>query len=623
MFSSPTPAPGSRALASNALRGAGLMTDRDATMRDVSDRPTGRKPTTKHRPHRAGAIYDTREKSLSTRVSAAPFKIENISLTRPQHYPQLSSRISADPGVSDLSIRGASRSSQSGTRPRRNAVSGGVQLGPGPKPGQASPSTSSRSSGRSRTLGTVEHWTEVVKKRYDPQTKCLNLDSMSEDNLVRKYNLQAPGSAGGTAREAGVIFKLASRLQPPVETLSLANNALTGQHLSYLDKYLPQIVNLSLRNNNLRQWKDVDSIAARRDRLLNLRELILSGNPLREQEYKSDNVERYKRELSRRFTTLDLADGEPIAKIAFDVDPKTVTTNPVTAPSATSFPFEMGPSFIDGVDPSLVSTFLSRFFPAFDNQRPSLGDVYTPGSTFSYCANTSIPARARVEGVVYSKQMPNQRKLEWTPWLGNGSRNLSRLIGDRVISTLHTGSEDIVQAIIKLPLTKHDILGASEKFCVDAFLAGVGLLVVVHGEFVEAPSQGVRSFDRTFILAPAPEGSRAKQNGWDVVILSDQWTIRGFSKPEAWAPGPMRVQTTNRHPPTRPSMPALPPDQQALLNSIPDAQRPAVLQICSQTGLNVKYSMDCLNGNGWDHDRAVANFNQVKATLPPDAFLRQ
>lgn len=66
MFSSPTPAPGSRALASNALRGAGLMVDRDTTMRDVSDKPTGRKPAAKHRPHRLRAMYDTNDKNSSS-----------------------------------------------------------------------------------------------------------------------------------------------------------------------------------------------------------------------------------------------------------------------------------------------------------------------------------------------------------------------------------------------------------------------------------------------------------------------------------------------------------------------------------------------------------------------------
>ena len=55
-FSSPTPAPGSRAIASSALRRAGLI-DQDAKMRDLSDKPGGRKgvskPTSKTRhPHK-------------------------------------------------------------------------------------------------------------------------------------------------------------------------------------------------------------------------------------------------------------------------------------------------------------------------------------------------------------------------------------------------------------------------------------------------------------------------------------------------------------------------------------------------------------------------------------------
>ncbi|KAF8207061.1 hypothetical protein K438DRAFT_1815618 [Mycena galopus ATCC 62051] len=533
----------------------------------------------------------------------------------------LSSRISGDAGSSDpLSIRGASRPA-SGTRPRRNAVSGGVHVGiPTVTNG---PSVISRSPTKNRT---VDHWNEFVKKRYDPQTKCLNLDSMADDEFLRRYNLQAPGLGGGSSREAGVIFKLASRLKPPVETVSLANNGLSGHHLTYLDKYLPRIANLSLQNNNMRVWKDLDPISSRREKLLHLRELVLMGNPIREQEYQNGNADRYKREVTRRFVSLELLDQEAIAKISFDVAPADAdaAAGSVKPPDATTFPFQMGPSFIGGVDPSLVSTFLSRFFPAFDAQRPSLGDVYTPASTFSFSANTSIPARARVQGIQYSNEMPNQRKLEWKAWIENGSRNLHRLSGEKTISALHIGGHDIVQALVKLPLTKHDILSAPENFCVDSFLAGVGLLVIVHGQFIEAPSQGIRSFDRTFMLAPAPEGSRAKMNGWDVVILSDQWTIRGYSRPEAWAPGPMLVQATlESNPlPTQRQLQNLPSDQQALLNTVPEPQRPLVIGVCGQTGLNVKYSLDCLNGNGWDPTRAVANFNQVKATLPPDAFLR-
>jgi nuclear RNA export factor len=38
---------------------------------------------------------------------------------------------------------------------------------------------------------------------------------MIEDELVKKYNLTPPGH-GGSARDAAVIFKLASQLKPEV-----------------------------------------------------------------------------------------------------------------------------------------------------------------------------------------------------------------------------------------------------------------------------------------------------------------------------------------------------------------------------------------------------------------------
>lgn len=41
---------------------------------------------------------------------------------------------------------------------------------------------------------------------------------MIEDETVKKYNLTPPG-AGGTARDAAVIFKLASQLKPEVNII--------------------------------------------------------------------------------------------------------------------------------------------------------------------------------------------------------------------------------------------------------------------------------------------------------------------------------------------------------------------------------------------------------------------
>lgn len=230
--------------------------------------------------------------------------------------------------------------------------------------------------------------------------------------------------------------------------------------------------------------------------------------------------------------------------------------------------------------------------------------------------------------------MPNQRKLDWAVWLNSGSRNLNRMGGgvDKVVNSLHLGSEAAIRAMSTLPKTKHDVCGSAEKFCIDAWPVGQGenlkLFITLHGQFVEEPSQGIRSFDRAFVLAPAPPGSRAKLNGWDVMILSDQWSIRAYSSPEAWHPGPMRVQAgealaTQAQATSASSL--IPVHAQAQLqqaiSTFSEPQRSLIMQICERTGLNAKFAVDCLQNNAWNMERAIANFEQVKGALSREAFL--
>jgi nuclear RNA export factor len=140
---------------------------------------------------------------------------------------------------------------------------------------------------------------------------------MSEDEAIMRAGLLPPGVPGGTGKEAAVIFKLASQLKPPVRslhsvhpsfshssfiqvrTVSLANNNLQTTHvITTIAHYLPNLANLSLENNNLRVWKDLDSISQlsdKKDKLLKLRELILIGNPIRDIEYQNNRVDNYRK----------------------------------------------------------------------------------------------------------------------------------------------------------------------------------------------------------------------------------------------------------------------------------------------------------------------------------------
>ncbi|KAH8995036.1 NTF2-like protein [Lactarius akahatsu] len=582
---------GPSALVNTALRNAGLM-DRDERMRDASDKPGGRKGFPKPRSHRPRLI-DT--------IKGQP---------GPSRNPTLATRI-ASPSSGPLAIRGAAVG-----RVRRNAISlNGDKVLPGTRVTVGKP---------------LEVWRRFVQQRWDPQSRFLNLERMSEDEMVSRAGLLPPGIPGSTGKEAAVIFKLASQLKPPVRTISLANNNLQTTHvISTIAHYLPNLANLSLENNNLRVWKDIDSISQlsdKKDKLLKLRELILIGNPIRELEYQSNRVDTYRNNIMRRFPTLEILDKEPVTKISFDAPQISHSTGSTgSLKGAKEFPALMRPPLVAGVDGGIITSFFARFFPLFDTQRATLSNVYHEFATFSFQANTSIPVRAKIQGFQHSKEMPNQRNLDWSPWLGAGSRNLSRVGGavDKMLKSIHVGREKVLNALTTLPRTKHDIAGAAEKFCIDAWPVTqedrTTLFLSIHGQFVEESVGGVRSFDRSFVLTPAPEGSRAKASGWDVEVLSDQLVIRAYSSHEAWTPGPLFVQATSSGNQTSSASSTASIHQE--LGAIPEPQRSLVTQVCKLTRLNVRFAVDCLQNNGWDVDRAVANFEQVKGTLGQDAFL--
>jgi hypothetical protein len=58
---------------------------------------------------------------------------------------------------------------------------------------------------------------------------------MLEDELVKQHHLTPPGAPGGGAREAAVIFKLASQLKPEVRMLPFGSKqaltTITGSNI--------------------------------------------------------------------------------------------------------------------------------------------------------------------------------------------------------------------------------------------------------------------------------------------------------------------------------------------------------------------------------------------------------
>jgi nuclear RNA export factor len=51
-----------------------------------------------------------------------------------------------------------------------------------------------------------------------------------------------------------------------------------------------------------------------------------------------------------------------------------------------------------------------------------------------------------------------------------------------------------------------------------------------------------------------------------------------------------------------------------------NAQAALVEQVKQRTGMNAQYASMCLAQNGWDLDTALRNFEEIKGSIPPDAY---
>ncbi|KAI3481760.1 hypothetical protein L1887_55607 [Cichorium endivia] len=432
------------------------------------------------------------------------------------------------------------------------------------------------------------------------------------------------------------MWKICSETYPDVVTISLANNALRSLGpVSSLPVYLPNLQNLSLEGNELKWTKDLDTFASRRSKLANLKELLLTGNPVYTSAVAAGNEEGYRREILSKFRQLTMLDQKPVTptESGFANLPSSSKSKKVDADAAQvplrNFPVPNKPGFVDAEAGAIMPNFLSKYFTLYDTDRSQLGEVYAPQAQFSYCLNVVPPPRARAAGFLHT--MPHQKELTFDRYQDLGNRNLMRVHAPKMRNqSLHHGPGSILACLKKLPKTSHPLTDAS-KFVVDAWYA-------------EAPSQGIRSFDRTFAVAPVPPSSPAAAAGWPCVILSDQLVVRHYSSPAAWAPDSLTTgdvtaeQTQALQAAQQPTANPVIPQPGAPVAEVQRCRRtcrirpPAAgineqqhamsLQLAAQTGLIYPFAVQCLQENGWDYNLAHTNFQNLKASnaIPAQAF---
>ena len=449
---------------------------------------------------------------------------------------------------------------------------------------------------------TIDMLKTFLSRRYDPDSKLLDLSNLSTDpDLINMgmFNTISRESKFFPAlmKVCDSIFPTILEKEEAVLSVSLANNGLSDvRSVTTLAQTLPTLKNLDLSMNNIKNLADID---AWRWKFRKLEHLVLSGNPL------ESNEPDLKGEICRWYPSLLLLNN---ARVRTDEEALANTKNNTPLPIA-------GPSFRD--EASIAENFLKSFFPAYDSDRSSLVKGYYDSlSSFSLSINTSAPRNE------------SQPTAPWDQYIKK-SRNLTKLdYTSAQMSRLYTGIDDVGEVFSTLPATKHpDLTTEAQKWCLECHTVpglpdpvnqsrgGVGgLIVMVHGQFFEIDistnqSKGVRSFDRTFVLGP---GSGVG----GIRVANDILVIRAFGGHDAWKAQDSESCHESRYQAAGSSHQIVLPDGFGTTGpgKTQEQVQKEVLaaELSKATGMTIEYSVMCLEQSAWNLEGAAAAFEQAK-----------
>ncbi|KAH6573406.1 hypothetical protein BASA61_009042 [Batrachochytrium salamandrivorans] len=499
------------------------------------------------------------------------------------------------------------------------------------KPSSRGVASESSSSPRSTAPNSLESLRNLVISRFNAEARRLDFDRILEDPIVRTERIRVFDTQSPQSKFGQVLCKIIQEACPNLETLSLSGNRLrTLDHFSTLHQRVPTLVNLSLQDNQLGSYRDLEPLNAKE--FPNLREVVLIGNPIRERELSRPGGEiNYTSNIKRLFPTIHILDMQPVLEeIQFDV-----------VKSSAKLPLDVRPGFMESESTSATAQqFLQMFYSLFDTNRAGLADFYGDNAVFSLSVNNGRPPSG-TRGAFQSSSRQSDRAFEsWSMF----SRNLNKLKKPETrVALAHVGPVKIIDALTKIPTTTHPLGDPPERkrFLVEA-INGVApatyIHISVHGEFKDVAASVSLSFDRTFIIVPAPPGSRSAMANLPFAISNDVWVVRRYTNNYAWFDAVDTVQPVTGTPPIScahipvsgtvlPAVSAWPqlPDESTLAqyrirDNLNDQQHALVIEFAKATGLNYSYSCLCLRQTGWSTEAAGQAFLTAKNMIPAEAF---
>ena len=350
---------------------------------------------------------------------------------------------------------------------------------------------------------------------------------------------------------------------------------------------------MSLQQNSISRWNDLEPWY-HASKFPQLQELLLLDNPIQRN---ARDADEYQREIVKRFPSLKVLDGNTLGAlvkgIRFDVD-----TNK-SLPVKVDLPGKIRQGAWGEGSRDVGVGFLGIFFQLYDSDRQNLiQQYYTPTTLFSLSVDTITPHQPthhRRGAFSGSNQPPSSSNLGgYIPQ----SRNLARTTNlMQRTARLHNGRDQILQAFLNLPRTRHPIDDPA-AFVADGFQVQIGtaggIMVAVHGEFYEITDRGElrRSFDRTFLLGPPSQTNPGSQ----CVVVSDLLVLRPWSGRDAWVPEGNESTTTV--------------DPQGLLQ-----------EVRRRTGMNEQYAGLLLQECNGDIEAGVRRFEEAKVSTSQNLLI--
>lgn len=491
-----------------------------------------------------------------------------------------------------------------------------------------------------------------ISRRYNAESCLLNLSAVHHDQELNVGGYFDKTSTSSKFFPA--LIKVASGAGLDVVSIDLsANNFRDLSLISELPLAFPCLQNLALSNNLFERNRIFDSW---RLKFNYLRELVLNGNPFVTTAPLNQRGE-LKSELLRCFPRLAVVDGEVLR------DENILARNLI-------FPFGTSSAmFMLSQDVGATATgFIGNYFKLWDSDRSALLILYTTGSQFSYLFDYShphlLPSGANNDSSFNRFRNNRVNNSDSSTDFGNyllNSRNLCRISAARTrTSRVALGPEQTAVFFAQLPKTRHDLIEKPQCYSMEAFPypALGGLMITMHGSFEEVgdpdtlPSNSntglstsqrgrgnhsqnrpkkvpllKKSFDRTFVVVPAPDGS--------MLIASDMLVVRPYVEVAAWMRPARGAITRAAQPPTStPNASAattlagtlngvlspnpIPPEVQAHLAPI---QQQVLQKVVQETRLTIPYALMLCEQSQWDYTQCGVNFKNSAALLPPSAFV--